>query len=118
MYSALHLSPMIPSYNVGATANFFKDLLLFNIIRDEGSYVILAKDNLTVHILRAGDDIGEMEFYLEVDNVDSLWNTIKDKLTEMKVKPPFDREYGMREIHIIIPDTKTLLFVGQIIHQE
>ena len=38
---------------------------------------------------------------------------MKDKLGEMKVREPFDREYGMREIHIIVPETKTLMFIGQ-----
>lgn len=31
----------------------------------------------------------------------------------MKVREPFDREYGMREMHIIIPETKKLMFIGQ-----
>jgi hypothetical protein len=54
-----------------------------------------------------------MEFYLEIDNVDNLWNSIKDKIQGLKVREPFNREYGMREIHIEIPQTKTLLFIGQ-----
>lgn len=70
-----------------------------------------------IHILNAGENIGEMEFYLEVDEIDNLYDTIKDKLTGLKVKPPFDRDYGMREFHIIIPHTKTLMFVGQELHK-
>jgi hypothetical protein len=115
MYKAQYLSPMIPSYQIRKTADFFKDILNFTIVRDEDSYVILVKDNLTIHLLNAREDIGEMEFYLEVDDVDSLWDVAKDKLAGIKVKPPFDREYGMREMHIIIPYTKTLLFIGQVI---
>ncbi|MDB5131041.1 MAG: Glyoxalase-like domain protein [Mucilaginibacter sp.] len=65
-----------------------------------------------IHILNAGD-IGEMEFYLEVQGIDDLWNNIKGKLAGIKTREPFDREYGMREFHIIIPHTKTLMFVGQ-----
>ncbi|MDB5017501.1 MAG: Glyoxalase-like domain protein [Mucilaginibacter sp.] len=116
MYKALHLSPMIPSYNIKETASFFIDLLGFDkFLYDENNYVILHKDNLTIHILNAGTDIGEMEFYLEVDELDVLWNSIKDKLSNIKVRAPFDREYGMRELHIIIPQTKTLLFIGEVI---
>ncbi len=37
---------------------------------------------------------------------------MKDNLNGMKVKEPFNREYGMREIHVIIPETKTLMFIG------
>src|SRR5579872_1995669 len=107
MYKAKYLSPMIPSFNIEKTVAFFKALLGFKISVDVKTYVILSKDNLTVHILRAGSDIGEMEFYLEVDNIDLLWNDMKDKLNGITFKEPFDREYGMREAHIIIPETKT-----------
>ena len=113
MYKAKYLSPMIPSYNIEKTVSFFIALLDFKIGRDDKTYAILYKDHLTVHILRAGADIGEMEFYLEVDDIEKVWNNMKDKLGEMKVRAPFDREYGMREINIIIPETKTLMFIGQ-----
>jgi hypothetical protein len=113
MYKAKFLSPMIPSYNLEKTVSFFTDLLDFKVERDNKTYFILSKDNLAVHILRAGSDIGEMEFYLVVDDIDQVWNNMKAKLDGMKVKEPFDREYGMREIHVIIPETKTLMFIGQ-----
>jgi len=104
---------MIPSYNLEKTVSFFIDLLGFKVERDDKTYYILNKDNLAVHILRAGSEIGEMEFYLVVDDIDQVWDNMKDKIDGMKVKEPFDREYGMREIHVIIPDTKTLMFIGQ-----
>ena len=118
MYKALYLSPMIPSYNLTETANFFKELFSFKAAREEAGYAILYKDNQTIHILNAGPDIGEMEFYLEVVGLDELWDTIKDKLSGIKTRAPFDREYGMREFHIIIPHTKTLMFVGQVLKQQ
>lgn len=113
MYKALYLSPMIPSYNLEETANFFKDVLGFSAVMDTETYAISQKDNLTVHILKAGHDIGQMEFYLEVDNIDTLWDVLKDKLAGLKYKEPFNQDYGMREIHIGIPQTNTLLFIGQ-----
>jgi hypothetical protein len=113
MYTATHISPMIPSYNKKETVAFFTDVLSFTPFMNEVGYAILYKDAHSVHILNAGTDIGEMEFYLGVDDIDGLWEEIKDKLTDIKVRAPFDREYGMREMHIIIPQTKTLLFIGQ-----
>ncbi|MEO8795978.1 MAG: hypothetical protein ABI390_10960 [Daejeonella sp.] len=95
------------------TVSFFIDLLDFKVGRNDKTYFILYKDNLTVHILRAGSAIGEMEIYLEVDDVEKVWTNMKDKLEGVKVKEPFDREYGMREFHVIIPETKTLMFIGQ-----
>ncbi len=115
MYQARHLSPMIPSFDIAKTASFFIDLLGFEILRDDKTYVILQKDNLSIHILKAGTDVGEMEFYLEVNDLQSIWNHIKDNLDGIKFKEPFNQTYGMREMHIIIPMTKTLLFIGQII---
>jgi hypothetical protein len=115
MYKAIHLSPMIPSYNIEGTAIFFKDILGFTQEMDTPTYAILSKDGLTIHLLNAGTDIGQMEFYLEVDNVDAVWSFIKNKLEGIKVREPFDREYGMREMHIAVPHTNTLLFVGSVI---
>ena len=113
MYKAKYLSPMIPSFNIEKTVSFFTDLLDFEIARDDKTYFILNKDNLTVHILRAGPDIGEMEFYLVVDDIENVWNNMKDKLVGMRFKQPFDREYGMREVHVEVPETKTLMFIGE-----
>ncbi len=115
-YKALFLSPMIPSTNLTETANFFRDTLDFSIDLDNEVYVVCQKDNLTIHLLRAGQEIGEMELFLEVDNVDTLWSKIKDKLMGLKYKEPFNQEYGMREIHICIPHTNALLFIGQKMH--
>lgn len=115
MYKVVYLSPMVPSYNIPETVKFFTDLFGFQLVRNESNYAIVHKDGHLIHFLNAGSDIGEMEFYLEVDNIDELWESIKDKLPGIKSKPPFDREYGMREFHVIIPHTKTLLFVGQLI---
>jgi len=115
MYKAIHLSPMLPSYDVPHTIHFFEDIFGFSVMMGDETYAVLIKDGLTIHIIRAGD-IGEMSFYLEVDEIDKWWASVEEKLKDLKVKPPFDREYGMREAHIIIPNTKTLVFVGQPIH--
>jgi catechol 2,3-dioxygenase-like lactoylglutathione lyase family enzyme len=112
MYKALYLSPMIPSFNLKETISFFVDLLKFKVVRHDPTYAILSKDNLTIHLLNAGPDLGQMEFYLEVDDVDKVWEHVKEKLKGIKHKAPFDREYGMREIHIAVPASNTLLFVG------
>jgi len=112
-YHALFLSPMIPSTNLSETSSFFKDTLDFSTVMENEAYVVCQKDNLTIHILKAGQEIGEIELYLEVDNVNNVWSTIKDKLSGLKFKEPFNQNYGMREIHICIPHTNALLFIGQ-----
>jgi hypothetical protein len=116
MYKAKYISPMIPSSNLKETGLFFMDVLSFSPVMDTDQYAVYAKDNLTIHLLPTGENISQMEFYLEVDNVDDLWTSIKDKVGGLKVKEPFHREYGMREIHIEIPCAKTLLFIGHEVH--
>ena len=113
MYKAVHISPMIPSFDMKETVSFFVSCLEFEVTMHEEIYSILQKNNLTVHILRAGTNVGEMEFYLEVDDIEKVWHSLKDKLTGLKFKAPFERKYGMKEIHIVIPQTNTLLFIGQ-----
>lgn len=103
MYKAKKLSPIIPSFDIEKTVSFFADILDFKVGRNDKTYVILYKDNSTVHILRAGSDIGEMELYFNM----------RDKLEGIKIAEPFDREYGMREVHVVIPETKTLMLIGQ-----
>lgn len=114
-YKALYISPMIPSYHLEETGAFFTRLLGFRPIMDTPEYAIYGRNDRTVHLLRAGEDIGQMELYMEVDQIDVIWEHLRDKTGELKVKPPFDREYGMRELHIEIPQTKALLFIGQVI---
>jgi catechol 2,3-dioxygenase-like lactoylglutathione lyase family enzyme len=113
MYKALFISPMIPSFDLPQTVRFFREIFAFSAVNDSTEYPVLHKDGLTIHLQKAGKDIGEMSFYLEVDDVDGLWESIKDRVKELRVRAPFDREYGMREFHIAIPHTNTLLFVGQ-----
>ena len=94
MYKALYLSPMVPSYNIRETVRFFIELFEFELKRDNGNYAIVLKDNHLIHFLNASPDIGEMELYLEVENIDELWERIKDKMVNIKTRPPFDRDYG------------------------
>lgn len=117
MYKALYISPMIPSSNLKETTLFFTELFNFKIHLNDLNYTIIYKDNLTIHISQSDEHLNELEFYLQVDNIDYLWNSIKDQLKHLKVKAPFDQEYGMREFHIEVPFTKAIMFVGQDLKQ-
>ncbi len=116
MFNAKYFSPMVPSYDIPETVAFLRDVLGFRVYADFTDYVILAMNNLTIHILHAGKDIGEMSCYLEVDDLEAVWHQIKDNLAGISHKAPFTRDYGMKEIHVVLPQTKTLLFIGQLIN--
>lgn len=107
------VSPMIPSFAIRKTSTFLIEALGFSPTMDDAAYTILEKDGVILHLLPAGSDIGQMEFYLVVDNVDELWTSLRTHVGGLRFKEPFDRDYGMREIHLELPHTNTLMFVGQ-----
>lgn len=109
---AKSLSPMVPSYDLGATAEFFRNSLGFSAVLQSDGYAVLVREGASLHLLPAGDDIGQMEMYLEVDDVDVAWAAMQPHTGGLRTRGPFDREYGMREVHVEVPHTKCLLFVG------
>ena len=111
---ALRLSPMVPSSHLSTTKEFLVRAIGFEPSMDTPEYIILSKDGYDLHICPAGDKTGQMSIYLEVDNLDSAWEKLKNELSEgIRVREPFSRDYGMKEFHVDIPKTNTLLFVGQ-----
>lgn len=113
MSRILFISPMVPTTDLSASAGFLVGALGFKEVFNEDGYGICERDGLTIHFLPAGSDVGQMETYIEVDDVDDVWEGMKDKVGDIKHKEPFDRPYGMREIHVELPATKCLLFIGQ-----
>ena len=105
-------SPMIPSENPGLTKAVFTDLLDFEL-RMDGEYAIVAKDGFAIHLVPAEDECTEMSCYLETDDLDAIWAKLEPESDLLEMRPPFDRPYGMREIHVIVPGTAALLFIGQ-----
>lgn len=59
MYKAIFLIPMVPSFDINGTLSFFIDILQFSLVFNFDNYTIIEKDKLTVHILKAGNDIGQ-----------------------------------------------------------
>lgn len=112
-YRALHLSPMIPSRDLPATLAFLVKALGFEVLRHHPNYAICARNGLSLHLLRAGSDIGQMECYLEVDDLAVVWAQLEPHLEGLRVRAPFVQDYGMRECHLELPHTNCLLFIGQ-----
>jgi hypothetical protein len=81
-------------------------------------YSIVVRNAVSLHLTRAADASvlavtrGHMSIYLEVDNLESLWAHVSQFKDRYKIRDPFDRDYGMREFHIIDSDG-CLIFVGQ-----
>jgi hypothetical protein len=105
----------IPSEDMDKTINFMVNVLDFESARQSDSYCELTMGNHALGVLSSDGEPNQQSIYLRVKNIDALWEKIKDKLDSEHPQRPFDREYGMREIHLIIPGTATLLFLGSAI---
>ncbi len=104
--------PHIPSENIEETIKFMVDAFNFESSSHTEFYSELRSGNQVLGILRSQGKPNEQSIYLRVKDVDDLWSRIEKKLERAKPKPPFNQAYGMREIHVVIPATNTLLFIG------
>lgn len=115
---AKSLSPIIPVADMRRSIAFYTEVLGFEIARQSGDYSILTKDGASLHLTLADDASvldatrGHISIYLELEAIEPLWTHVSLFRDRYKVRDPFDREYGMREFHIIDPDD-CLIFVGE-----
>jgi len=106
------VTPHIPSKNIKESINFMVDIFGFESIKYTDRYSELLSGNQILAIVQAYGEPNQQSIYLRVKFVDELYSNIKSKLEKVKHKAPFNQEYGMREIHIVIPGTNTLMFIG------
>jgi len=104
--------PHIPSQNMEESIDFMVNIFGFQSIPHSESYTELRAGNQVIGILKAQGKPNQQSLYLHVKDVDEFWSKTKTSLEKEKPKAPFTQEYGMREIHVVVPGTNTLLFVG------
>ena len=117
-YPAKHLSPILPVAEMAVTTGFYLEVLGFEAELKSRNYTILRRGNASLHLTKAAPGVlekagGNLSIYLEVEKIELLWEHVslfKDRYA--RIRDLFDREYGMREFHIIDPDG-CLVFVGQ-----
>lgn len=115
---ALTLSPIIPVADMPRSIRFYVEVLGFDVTRKSESYSILTRGGASLHLTLADDqsvlDATRRHFsiYLEVEGIEELWAHVSQFKDRYKIRDLFDREYGMREFHIIDPDG-CLVFVGE-----
>jgi catechol 2,3-dioxygenase-like lactoylglutathione lyase family enzyme len=117
-YKAKALSPILPVADMQATTRFYAEFLGFSAAMQSDDYSILTREGVSLHLTRAHDKSvleatsGHISIYLEVQNIDPLWAHVSEFKDRYKLRDLFDRDYGMREFHIVDPDG-CLIFVGQ-----
>jgi catechol 2,3-dioxygenase-like lactoylglutathione lyase family enzyme len=117
-YKAKTLSPVIPVADMESSIRFFADILGFDVAVQSPDYSVLIRDDASVHLARAADQSvleatrGHMSAYLEVEDIESLWAHVSRFRDRYKIRDLFDRDYGMREFHIVACDD-CLILVGE-----
>ncbi len=113
MYQVTRLSPMLPSRDIAITRDFFCDVLKFSAVINAEEYCVVAMGDYEIHIQKASGEISQMSFYMTVDNLDSVWSLFQGNTDDLNIRPPFTQPYGMRELHVVVPETEALMFIGQ-----
>jgi len=117
-YKGKTLSPIVPVADMEESIHFYTDVLGFHVALQSDDYAILTRDCASLHLTRAENSSvldatrGHLSFYLEVEDIESLWSHVSRFRDRYKVRDLFDRDYGMREFHIGDPND-CLIFVGE-----
>jgi catechol 2,3-dioxygenase-like lactoylglutathione lyase family enzyme len=117
-YTAKKISPMLAVADMEETLAFYHDILGFTPRMKSAEYAIVERDGQTIHFMKAASEEvmrhvrGNTEIYIEVSNINSLWEHVKTFKDRYKIRDLFDRDYGMTEFHIGDPNG-CLVFVGE-----
>jgi catechol 2,3-dioxygenase-like lactoylglutathione lyase family enzyme len=109
---------MLAVADMDVTVEFYSKVLGFEIAMKSPDYSILARDDATIHLMKAADETvmkavrGHTEIYIEVSDIAPLWEHVRRFKNDYRIRDLFDRDYGMREFHIGDPNG-CLVFVGQ-----
>ena len=115
---AKRISPMLAVADMEETVQFYQTVLGFAPTMKSAEYSVVERDGQTIHFMKAAsEDVlkcvrGHAEIYIEVSNIQPLWEHVKAFKDRYKIRDLFDREYGMTEFHISDPN-ECLVFVGE-----
>lgn len=112
------ISPMLAVADMEETLAFYAEVLGFNVVLRDPDYSIVEKDGTTIHFTKAADDSvmqavrGHASIYIEVEDIQPLWQRVQPYRNRYKITEPSVRSYGMTEFHVNDPND-CLIFVGQ-----
>ncbi len=115
MIKAQRLSAIVPSTDIIKTKKFLIEVLEFEGLTlqcPDDHYAIVKTADTELHLQATTGTPNEMSIYMHVESVNNAWEKLKD-LEGIKTKAPFIQDYGMKETHVILPHTNTLLFIGE-----
>jgi len=112
------ISPMLATGNMDETLLFYENILGFTPTLRSPEYSIVERDGQTIHFQKAASEQvlkamrENTELYVEVSNIQALWEHVRTFKDRYRIRDLFDREYGMTEFHIADP-SGCLVFVGE-----
>jgi catechol 2,3-dioxygenase-like lactoylglutathione lyase family enzyme len=115
--TAKRISPMLAVSDIDETLVFYRDVLGFLPTMKSDAYLIMERDGQTVHFQKAASEEvmkcvrGHAEIYIEVSDIEPLWQHVKTYKDRYRIRDLFDQPYGMTEFHIEDPN-ECLVFVG------
>ncbi|WP_225975422.1 VOC family protein [Panacibacter ginsenosidivorans] len=120
---ALNLSPMLETKDLQATMHFYTEVLGFNCdtFSEEWGWAHFSKDKIAIMFSRPNEErnipepIMSGSLYIEVDDVDSVWDELK--YTAKVCYPLENFEYGMREFGVF-DNNGYLLQFGEVINKN
>lgn len=113
------LSPMLLVPDMPGSVKFFEEVLQFERIMDTPTYSIVRRESASIHLQVTSDPTAiehiknNQSIYIEVVGLEAFWAHVEKYKELYKMREPFDRDYGMREFHIIDGSSGTLVFVGE-----
>jgi catechol 2,3-dioxygenase-like lactoylglutathione lyase family enzyme len=111
---------MLQTSDMNRTITWYRDMLGFRCVRRMGDgWCHLTQGEVSLMFMR-NDHVGTPHAtatqYINVDDVDALWDTLKDRVAAEW--GPEDMPYGMREFAIRDPDGYLLSFGEPLTHSE
>jgi len=111
------ITPIVPVSDLAHAKDWFERCLGFrgDWIGDTG--VHLHRGAANIRLIDKAPDMDmddprrQQSLYLNVDDVDAFYAEFRAALADSEVRPPFNRDYGAREVHVIYESL--LVFVGQ-----
>ena len=115
------VTPFVPCTSLERQIGFYRDILGFSVGFQAENYAFIRRDEVALRLVEVWDTVDlshperETSFYVDVAGLDDLFASMKpklDTLSEGRVRPPFDQDYGQREFHVKDEDC-TLIFFGE-----
>jgi uncharacterized glyoxalase superfamily protein PhnB len=98
------------------SAAYFRDVLGFRVLWEEATdWRLVERDDVRIMLGQSPNDLPPAEIgshtlfgYVNVDDVDALYDEFTSR--GAACKPPFDQQYGMREIVVTTIDGHRIVF--------